>query len=218
MWTFSKIDSRSSSDKVREAVLNNDGTIKVLPAKDWLSFPWDEVRLFMHEYPIYVLPTRELIDSLRDLTAPYKKVLEIGAGTGNVGRNLGVRMTDSHLQADPRIKAYYEAAGQPTIRYPKDVVRCEAVYAVRLLRPDCVFGCYVTHWSLSGPGSSWGVKFDRILKMVKRLILVGNDETHGANPIMQDLHKEISIPGLITRAGTGPGQKIYVWGDLGNLM
>lgn len=209
--------ARGRARKIYPDFQNEDGTVKVMPASEWLAFPWEDVRLFMHFCPIYVLPTVELLESLKSLSAGYKTI-EIGAGTGNIGRNLGIQMTDSYLQEDPRIAAYYMAAGQPTIRYPKDVVKCEAVAAARLTKAECVIGCYVTHWSTEGPGSSWGVKFERLLPMVRRLILVGNDKTHGANPIMKVFHKELSLPGkIITRAGADADQKIYVWGDTGNL-
>ena len=88
------------STAVRKAVLDEEGHIRELPASDWLQFPWDDVRLFMHEYPIYVLPTTELLDVLEDQTADYRKVIEIGAGTGSIGRLLGIKMTDSYMQQD----------------------------------------------------------------------------------------------------------------------
>ena len=210
--TLSPIPPGTSCEKLKETVLNPNGTIKVLPAKEWLSFPWDEIRLFMHEYPIYVLPTEELIGELKELTAPFRKTIEIGAGSGNIGRNLGIIMTDSHLQERPDIKAYYESLGQPVIKYPSDVVRSEALAAVNILKPDCVVGCYVTHYSLEGDGSYWGVKFDRLLPKVKRLILVGNEKTHRHNPIIGLPHREITMEnGLVTRAGYGPDNKIFVF-------
>lgn len=208
-----------SADAVREAVLDEQGRIKVLPASEWLAFPWEEVRLFMHLYPIYVLPTRELIDALRALIAPYSNVIEIGAGTGNIGRNLGIVMTDSYLQERIDIMAYYEAHGQPTIKYPEDVLPYDANKAVRRMRPDCVLGCYVTHYSAYGPGNSWGVDFKAILCNVRRLILVGNEKTHGANPLMKVYHKEIEMPdALLTRAGSGADNKIFVWGETGSIL
>jgi len=214
-----EIANKVPLDKLKAAVLDAKSRIKVLPATEWLSFSWDEIRLFMHEYPIYVLPTKELIDTLKTLIAPYRKTIEIGAGTGNIGRNLGIQMTDSYLQTRPDIKAYYALAGQPTITYPSDVMQAEAQVAIRILKPDCVLGCYVTHYSKEGEGNSWGVHFDQILPKVKRLILVGNEETHGANPIMKVYHKEVILPGkIITRAGYGNDNRIYVWGDLGNLQ
>lgn len=53
---------------IRQAVLDEDGRIWELPAAEWGRFSWDEVRVFMHEYPVYVLPTTEMLDVLDDLT------------------------------------------------------------------------------------------------------------------------------------------------------
>ena len=207
---ISNIDMSVSTVPIRASVLDYNGWIKVLPASEWWRFSWDEVRRFMHEYPIYVLPTKELIDKLRELTSGFKTI-EIGAGSGNIGRNLGVRMTDSYLQDRKDIKFYYEVHGQPVIKYPKEVWMAEALNAVWSLKPDCVFGCYVTHYSEEGPGSSWGVRFDKILPKVKRLILVGNDHIHNANPIMGLPHQVIRLPGLITRNEDREADAIYVW-------
>lgn len=198
------------STPLKERVLNADGTIRVLPANEWLSFGWDMVRWFMHEYPIYVLPTQELIFKLAELIDGYKTI-EIGAGSGNIGRNLGIRMTDSYLQERKDIKMYYSAMGQPTIKYPKDVWRSDALSATKVLKPECVLGCYVTHYSLEGEGNSWGVDFPRLIKMVKRLILVGNKHIHSANPIMSLPHEEIALEGLLTRNDDRDADRIFVW-------
>ncbi len=78
-------------------MLDEDGHIRDLPASEWRKFEWDSVVKFMHNYPVYVLPTTEFLDVLDDLTADYEKTIEIGAGTGSIGRLLGIKMTDSHL-------------------------------------------------------------------------------------------------------------------------
>lgn len=112
---------------LRKAVLDEEGYIRGLPALEWRKFSWDEVRLFMHEYPVYVLPTTELLDVLEDLTADYRKVIEIGAGTGSIGRLLGIKMTDSYMQQDNKaVKTIYELTRQPVIRYPQDVIKAMA--------------------------------------------------------------------------------------------
>ena len=121
-------------------------------------------------------------------------------------------MTDSHLQERPDIKEYYESIGQPVIKYPSDIIRSEALAVVNILKPDCVLGCYVTHYSLEWTGNSWGIKFDKLLPKVKRLILVGNENTHRHNPIMALPHEEIAMENrIITRAGYGPDNKIFIW-------
>jgi len=207
---ISNIDMHVSTNAIRSRVLDKDGWIKVLPAESWNEFSWDEVRMFMHDYPIYVLPTKELIEKLRELIQDFKTI-EIGAGSGNIGRNLGIRMTDSYLQERKDIKLYYEACGQPVIKYHKDVWKADAMTAVRILKPECVLGCYVTHYSQSGPGNSWGVEFEKLLAKIRRLILVGNDHIHSDNPIMNIPHNTLRIPGMITRNEDRQADAIYVW-------
>ena len=209
--SLSDADMTVSTDDIRKAMVQPDGFIKVAPAEEWNRFSWDEIRKFMHEYPIYVLPTTELISELIRLTEGYKKTIEIGAGSGNIGRNLGIRMTDSYLQQRKAIRDYYLLAGQPVINYPAEVWKADALTAVNTLRPDCVIGCYVTHYSERGAGSSWGVKFDKLLPSIKRLILVGNDHIHAANPIMDIPHQTLRVPGLITRNADREADAIYIW-------
>lgn len=199
---------------VREAVLDEEGHIRKLPASEWAKFPWDDVRTFMHEYPVYVLPTTELLDVLEDLTCDYKTI-EIGAGSGSIGRLLGIKMTDSYLQQDNEaVRHYYESLGQPVIKYPPDVIKADALTAYRGFKPECILGCYITHlWKPKiGSGNMFGVDFGRLLPLLKRLILVGNKRTHAANPIMTIDHMEISLAGgLITRSDDRDLDRIFVW-------
>lgn len=115
-----------SDEVVRHAVLDEDGHIRELSASEWRKFEWDSVVKFMHNYPVYVLPTTELLDVLDDLTADYEKTIEIGVGTGSIGRLLGIKMTDRHLQADKKVQLLYALQGQPVIKYPSDVVKLDA--------------------------------------------------------------------------------------------
>ena len=199
---------------VRKAALDEFGRIKELPADEWLQFPWEELRMFMHEYPVYVLPTTELLDMLADLTDGLKTI-EIGAGSGSIGRHLGIKMTDSYLQQDnATVKKLYELTGQPVIHYPPDVIKADALTAYRRFKPECVLGCYVTHRWLEGMqnGNMYGVDFERLLPLIKRLVLVGNKHVHWENPIMSFKHREIDLHGtVITRNEDRSADRIYVW-------
>ena len=210
--------NHGDSAAVRKAVLDEEGHIQELPAPKWKQFPWDDVRLFMHEYPVYVLPTTELLDVLEDLTADYRKVIEIGAGIGSIGRLLGIKMTDSYMQQDNKVaKMIYELTRQPVIKYPPDVIKADALTAYRRFKPDCILGCYVTHKYREdiGTGNMFGVDFERLLPLVKRLILVGNKFTHAAKPIMSCDHTEIDLKGgLITRSSERDLDRIFVWDNL----
>lgn len=205
---------------VRQAVLDENGRIKELPAVEWLRFPWDELRMFMHEYPVYVLPTTELLDALEDLTEGLKTI-EIGAGSGSIGRHLGIKMTDSYLQQDnAQVKMLYQLSGQPVIHYPPDVIKADALTAYRRFKPECILGCYVTHRWREGMqnGNMYGVDFERLLPLVKRLILVGNKHIHWENPIMAQRHREIDLQGtLITRSEDRTSDRIFVWDSGGCL-
>lgn len=203
-----------SDEAVRQAVLDEDGHIRELPASEWRKFEWDSVVKFMHNYPVYVLPTTELLDVLDNLTADYEKTIEIGAGTGSIGRLLGIKMTDSHLQADKKVQLLYALQGQPVIKYPPDVVKLDALTACRRFKPDCVLGCYVTHLWREGmsSGNMYGVDFERLLPQLKRLILVGNLRTHADNPIMGIDHMELDLHGdLITRSDEPELNRVFVW-------
>lgn len=200
-------------NEIKRTVLDEDGWIKVLPYDDWMKFSWDEIRMFMHEYPIYVLPTQELISQLKSLIKSYKTI-EIGAGSGNIGRHLSIKMTDSYLQQRKDVRLVYELSGQPVIKYPSCVIKADAITAFRRFKPDCVIGCYITHKFVNGmkTGNMYGVDFERLLQSVRRLVLVGNYHTHYENPIMKMPHKEIELKGgLITRSDDRLSDRIFVW-------
>ena len=213
MSNIQVFDSVEYSEIVHHFV-GKDGFIRVEPASEWYRYPWEQIRTFMHFYPIYVLPTKELLDYLYDHVRGFNTI-EIGAGTGNIGRNLGIRMTDSYQQADKKVQAIYSVLQQPVIRYPADVIKADAVTAFRRFKPDCVIGCYVTHKWISGmtTGNQWGVDFPRLLACVKRLILVGNLETHYENPIMKKEHQEVILDGLITRSNKPELNRMFIWNN-----
>jgi hypothetical protein len=106
----------------------------------------------------------------------------------------------------------YEAAGQPLIQYPKDIIKAEALEAVRRFKPHTVLGCYVTHkWrDDTHSGNYKGIDFEKLYKQVQRIILVGNKVTHGDNPLMELPHQEVELPGLITRS-TNSLNRIFIW-------
>ena len=94
------------------------------------------------------------------------------------------------------------------------MIKADAVTSYRRFKPKCILGCYVTHRWRKGMrnGNMYGVDFERLLPLVKRLILVGNKRTHGENPIMALRHREIDLHGaLITRSEDRASDGIFVW-------
>lgn len=201
-----------STTEIRAAVMEGR-EMKILQAAVWESFDSVAVRTLLHETGTYVIPTEELIDYLDKLIG-QDDTIEICAGNGYIGRELNIKMTDSYQQRDDKFSvAMYKLAGQPTIKYPKDVLKYEANKAVDKFRPHTVIGCYATHkWRDDlKDGNYKGVDFHRLLPKVKRLVLVGNLVTHRHNPLMELPHQEVYFDGLLTRAADKTTNRIFIW-------
>lgn len=169
--------------------------------------------MLLHETGTYVVPTEELIDYLDKLIG-LEDTIEICAGNGFIGRELGIPVTDSYQQQDDAgTVMLYQLAGQPCIKYPKDVIKLEANKAVDKFRPHTVLACYATHkWRYDTmSGNDKGVDFQRLLRKVHRLILVGNTEVHKDNPLMALPHEEVILPGFITRSAHPETNRIFIW-------
>ena len=82
----------------------SSGIIRPLPVAEVEKFGWEKIRLFMHVYGLYTLPTVELIDYLAGIVCG-KRAIEIGAGMGVIGRSLGIPITDSRMQELPEVKS-----------------------------------------------------------------------------------------------------------------
>lgn len=202
------------------------------------NWGWTVVRLWMHYNGVYLLPTIELNDYLLDKFFPEnewsddridKEVIEICSGKGMLGRMLGIKMTDSMVQANNKLyKEYYKAAKQPTIKYPSDVLCMDANSAVRRLKPHTVIGSYVTWGSknlmdcMRYGAHEKGPDMIDLYNHVDRIILIGNKsiEPHTNYPILDYPHEVITdVPGLITRSNPDLNI-ILVWdknkGDIKN--
>jgi hypothetical protein len=164
------------------------GTIRPIPAGEVEKFDLQALRLFLHKYGLYTMPTTELIDYLAGIIAG-KSAIEIGAGLGVIGRSLGIPITDNKMQEWPSVKARYDAARQPTINYPPDIIELDAHDAVRRYKPQIVIGSYITHKWKPGmnSGNQFGVDNLKIARKVQAYYMIGNLNTHRGDPAMQYL-------------------------------
>lgn len=203
---------------------DNKGKFIVYDSDIFKGIPINHIALFCHRHGIYGIPTTELIDWISHLQFFDKsKTIEIGAGIGALGRALGIKMTDSKLQEKEFIKKAYAAMGQPVIKYPKDVIRKEAMKAIEHYKPEIVIGSWVTHkydeagWSsvLNG-GNLWGVEEDKFLQKVKYYILIGNKRTHAQKPIMSIKHTEYQYDWLYSRSMHPEDNFIAIWEGIKN--
>lgn len=196
--------------ELEKEVLNN-GKLIIKSFDFWKNRNWNEVGTFLHTHAIYVLPTEELINWMKENI--LGKAIEIGAGNGSIARALNIPITDSRMQENPEIKFYYQATGQPVIKYPDDVEKLDAEEAIKKYSPDTVLGCFITHKFKEeiGSGNMYGVEEENILKSVKKYINIGNLKTHGMKPILKLKHEELYFDWLITRSVNQNENRIFIW-------
>lgn len=197
-------------------LLRPSDRMRIMPASWWHKFPVDVVRTWANVRGRYVIPTEELITWLKR-RVNERKCLEIGAGFGDVGRALGIHMTDSAMQMRPEMRLFYRSIGQLPIDPPGDVGRIDGNCAVAEHRPAVVVACFVTQAFEEGDteadiGSSvYGVDEANIVEQVAEYIHVGNDSVHGSQRIRSLPHSTIRPPWLITRAKDPSKNSIRMW-------
>lgn len=210
--TVGFLDTKGVRD-ISGELLGHSGELRLFPTCHYHKYSWEEFRLFCHKYARYGIPTAELIEFLNK-KIDNRSAIEIGAGAGDLGFHLGIPMTDSKIQQRPDVKFQYKVAGQPTIYYPNDMEKIEALDAVKKYQPQVVIGSWITTYSpveTSYPSSPHGIKEDKILPLVEMLILIGNDDVHGGKPILKQPHEKIYPSWLVSRAKNQSNNVIYIW-------
>lgn len=212
---ISIINENEINDISSELIMEN-GKLRLFSAEHYKKFKWNDFRVFCHNYARYGIPTIELVDYVKNLI-DRRSAIEIGSGCGDFGYHLGIKMTDSWQQQFPEIKKIYDMSGQPTIKYPDDVEKIEALDAVNKYNPKVVIASWITPYSpfeTNFGSNPFGVKEDKILKLVETLIIVGNLDTHGDKPILAYEHKTIHAPWIVSRAKNPQNNCIFIWDKL----
>lgn len=207
-------------DYLDAVLLDGAGRMRLLGVASLREYPHDHLLVWAQKRGRYGFPTRELIARLKTLIGS-KRVIEIGAGMGDLGFHLGITMTDSYIQTSPEMQLLYHTMGAKPIEPPPDVERLDAAAAVRKYKPEVVLASWVTQLYQPGDegppkkiGSSiYGVDEIDILAHCAIYIHVGNTEVHGDKRLLQRPHVELQgEPGLVSRGFDQSKNLIYVWG------
>lgn len=165
------------------------------------TIPQNDLSLWCLKNGYYQLPSYQLIHFLRNIIDDWGIVqnvaIEIGAGNGCIGHNLGIPITDNCLQQRPDMALHYAMLNQPTINYPNDIVRLKAEDAIREYKPNIVIGCWITEKIKGGItiGAIEGPDEDFIMAYptVQKYIVVGNLRTHGNKALLKDKRYKSTI-------------------------
>jgi len=193
------------------AGIYTDNVLQVRDAAFYDQFTRNEIMYLMLIKAVYVIPTTELIDWLRDNI--IGTAIEIGAGHGAIGRALGIPITDSYMQALPEIQVQYKMIGQEPITYLPDVEKLEALEAVEKYKPQTVIGAFITHRWLPGMnnGNMYGPNEELMMTKIRRYINIGNLVTHKAKPLLDVPHQQYHPSWLITRAIHQEYNRIFIF-------
>lgn len=204
---FDSVSANHDISELEKHFLNENGYMKCLPAEELLSYGFEKLRVFAHVHAIYQFPTIELLDVLSNMIGK-NSCIEIGAGRGDIGRLLNIKMTDSHQQSKPQYKQHYEMINQPLIKYPKDVEKIGYKDAIKKYRPEIVLGCWVTHrYDPQRPeakGNIEGIDTNFVTQRAKKFIFVGNSKIHEnwTLPNYSQQHA-YTFEGIVSRAAQG---------------
>lgn len=197
---------------VYKEIFDNNGNLKLMPASYYNSLPEDTLPYIGHEKAIYSFPTIQLYKWVKEYY-DLSNAIEIGSGAGGLHRLLGIKGTDSKMQELPEVIEQYKLMRQPTIKYPDDVEKIDAISAIKKYKPDIVIGCWITQLynPITNHGSIYGVNEIKLLKKVKTYITIGNQIIHGQKDILKFKHEKIIIDGLVSRSTNPKLNCIYVW-------
>jgi len=195
-------------------MLRPDGQLNVVPAWKLQEFPHTDLQVWCVKRGVYQFPTEELLNWLSERIAG-RKAIEICAGNGVLGRELGIASTDSYLHTKPEIIAYYELMRQAPCKPGPDVHQFEANQAVSRFKPDVVIGAWVTQRWQSGDqyGSAEGVDEIKLAERVSTYIHIGHDSTHADKRIMQRPHELLRPEWLVSRGTDQSLNHVAAWGQ-----
>jgi hypothetical protein len=199
------------------AWLDAEGRLRLLTAAEFLAVDHDDLKRWCHTRVRYGLPTLELIIFLKERIGT-RKAIEIGAGNADLGRLLGITMTDSRVQErDPMVQVFYAASGQPVTRPPADVLTLNASDAVQRLHPKVVVASWVTRRCRPEDGVkaqcfAYGIDEEAIIRRVQCYIHIGSASQHGLKTALSLPHEEVRAPWIVSRAFDPKDNVIYIWG------
>lgn len=196
------------------SLFDENGFLKIVSSSFYQKIPQEDLCLFCHKYGFYSLPTIELVDWLKT-QIDIDSTIEIGAGHGALARELKIPATDSRYMEDPEIKAYYDLLKQPVTIYPADIIKLDAISAIKYYKPKFVIGCWITHKYNETEhyrgGNMFGVDEEFLLKHVNKYIMIGNELNHYNKKILELPHIELKFPWLFSRSLEPSKNIIYIW-------
>lgn len=201
---------------LEKTMFDENEQLKILNYEFYSKIESNHLKLIAHKYGIYSFPTVELCAWLKhrfDLT----KAIEIGSGNGAMANYLNIPATDAKISELPEIKEYYKLMKQPIVKYGNNVLKYDAISAIRKFKPETVIAQWITHkYDPKRPfneGNVYGVDEQWVINNVKNYVFIGNEYTHKHKFILEESHQRIKKDWLVSRSLYPHLNLIYLWSN-----
>lgn len=220
--------------KIIDQIYGGDDKIYPIPYSFIKDDNDDTLNFVMQACALYTFPTYELCEWLNsqiDDDPEYEphSAIEICAGTGWIGRQLGIPITDLKAQENPVMAGLMMQMITKPVTYTDDIEKLEAQEAVNKYQPDIVIGSFVSSKKnilqknkrktqilkeVTPMGITiehnlmelaekelpfFGVNVEKIIRSCWKTILICNMRTHRSQSYLQLPHQSLSFPWLVTR-------------------
>lgn len=160
--------SESRLKYMDETLLGEDGFLQVLPEALYYQFTIDELAMWCAGMGYWIMPTVELIECITQ--EMIGTGLEICAGSGVIGRALGIRSIDLKMSQYRFYRELFRSNNMCEPHYGEWVEEAEAGMEIQKTKPDTVVGGYVI--PRGADRAFWGINEDILLKSVRKVILI----------------------------------------------
>lgn len=211
--TYREINADINIKSMEEDLLL-DGELQVVEAKCYSKYTLDQINFFSHKHAFYTLPTVELIDWLSE-RIKGKRAIEICAGSGIIGKALGIPCSDNYMQKKfKEVVFHYNITKQPTVNYGSHVIEKDANMHVKEECPDVTIGSWVTQKFCPKKqcGNAYGPIEEDFFRYCKTYIHLGNKLTHDWKDIVDTRdHESLYFDWYKTRSMVPHENRIYIF-------
>lgn len=201
-------------DYLDDILFDDKKQFRVASAESLSKIPPRHLQLFGHRHGIYSFPTDRLAQWLK-AHFDMNKAIEIGSGNGALAKYLDIPATDSRMHERPEVKLLYGLSGQPVTKYGPNVLKYDAVEAVKKFRPETVIAQWVTHKYNPAEhekgGNVYGIDEEFIINNVKYYVFIGNTFTHGKKLILKYPHESYRMQWIFSRSQHPHLNIIHIW-------
>jgi hypothetical protein len=200
--------------ELADFLLEPTGDQKLISYSELVRFAPQTIMAFCKFFGFHTIATKELTDWIAEEIGD-KHAIEICAGRGIIGKELGIPQTDSRLiEKNSELRDLYALCEECIDPFPERILTYDAISAVEHFKSHTVIGSWVTELSpypRDYPSSPYGVDEHRLLKNCKKYIMLGNENTHKKKTIRRFPHRIARPYGYVTRSVVPEKNIIYIW-------